>query len=204
MKLEKDSDLKLIEEEIKKGNDELTNLHDGEAHWHKKIKYLTSCRERMARNASQAKAQEVATKEESKVKDLLILDLAKKLQETEFRLKSFVSMYEEVKNARNKYVQSIYHASQDLAEIKERLKILQNEVEILRNESNEKDKALTKARHNLQVEVYIKENLLAFLSKQNVIMQDRQHEVERQVSEIEKLNQAINQLETEMKDLRTK
>lgn len=43
--------------------------------------------------------------------------------------------------------------------MKERLKILQNEVDILRNESNEKDKALQKARHNVQVEIYIRDNL---------------------------------------------
>jgi len=46
------------------------------------------------------------TKEELKVKELLILDLTKKQQETEFRLNSFIALYEEVKNARNKYVSS--------------------------------------------------------------------------------------------------
>ena len=51
--------------------------------------------------AEQASA---ASKEELKVKELLILDLTKKQQETEFRLNSFIALYEEVKNARNKYV----------------------------------------------------------------------------------------------------
>lgn len=52
--------------------------------------------------------------------------------------------------------------------------------------------------------MYIKENLRAFMSKQHFLMQQKQNEVERQVSEIEKLNQAINQLESEMKNLRHK
>merc|ERR1712167_451250 len=52
-------------------------------------------------------------------------------------------------------------------------------------------------------EIYIRDNLRAFLSKQNYIMKTKQEDVERQVSEIEKLNQAINSLEYEMKLLRS-
>lgn len=41
------------------------------------------------------------------MKELLILDLTKKSQEVEFRLNQFIHLYEEVKNARNKYVSQI-------------------------------------------------------------------------------------------------
>jgi hypothetical protein len=58
----------------------------------------------MARTASQAASLAKTTKAELKVKELLILDLTKKAQETDFRLKSFIALYEEVRNARNKYV----------------------------------------------------------------------------------------------------
>ncbi len=63
------------------------------------IKFLTNLREKMARTASSAMTQARETKEELKVKELLILDLTKKQQETEFRLNSFISLYEDVKNA---------------------------------------------------------------------------------------------------------
>jgi uncharacterized small protein (DUF1192 family) len=111
------------------------------------IKFLENLREKMARTASSASAQARETKEELKVKELLILDLTKKQQETDFKLNSFISLYEDVKNARNRYVAMIQDSSQDLAEMKERIKILQNEVEILRNESSEKDRALVDVRH---------------------------------------------------------
>ena len=42
------------------------------------IKFLSTIREKMARTASQAMAQARETKEELKVKELLILDLTKK------------------------------------------------------------------------------------------------------------------------------
>jgi len=38
------------------------------------------------------------------VKELLILDLTKKQQDTDLKLNTFIALYEEVKNARNKYV----------------------------------------------------------------------------------------------------
>jgi len=43
----------------------------------------------------------------------------------------------------------IQNTSQDLAEMKERIKILQNEVEILRNESADKDRVLTEVKHSV-------------------------------------------------------
>lgn len=57
------------------------------------IKWLTTIREKMARTASQASAQARETKEELKVKELLILDLTKQLQLKEFELNSFVAMF---------------------------------------------------------------------------------------------------------------
>ena len=48
----------------------------------------------------------------------------------------------------------IQNSSQDLAEMKERIKILQNEVEILRNESAEKDRALIAIKHEVQKDIY--------------------------------------------------
>jgi hypothetical protein len=50
----------------------------------------------MARKASSALAEVRETREELKIKELLILDLTKKYQETEFKLNSFKTLYEEV------------------------------------------------------------------------------------------------------------
>lgn len=83
---------------------QVQQFQEEENKWIEEIKFLSTIREKMARTASQAMAQARETKEELKVKELLILDLTKKQQETEFRLNSFIALYEEVKNARNKYV----------------------------------------------------------------------------------------------------
>merc|ERR1719248_540734 len=77
-------------------------------------------------------------------------DLRKKHQEFSQRQKEFCTAYEVVKNERNKYVAQIVSSSQQLSEMKEKLKILQNEVEILRMESQMKDKQLQRTRMEAQ------------------------------------------------------
>lgn len=172
--LNKTTELEQTQQEITKTSHKLTeldedvqNLQEEETKYVEEIKFLSTIREKMARTASQAMAQMRETKEELKVKELLILDLSKKQQDTEFRLSSFIALYEEVKNQRNKYVSQIQDNSQDLAELKERIKILQNEVEILRNESSEKDRALVDIKHQVMKSTYDRDSLKSELDKKN-------------------------------------
>ena len=43
------------------------------------------------------------------------------------KLNNYKALYEEVKSARNKYVNLIQNSSQELAELKEKIKIIQSE-----------------------------------------------------------------------------
>ena len=63
-----------------------------------------------------------------KVNELIITDLGKKLGELQQRLKNSSTMYEIIKSQRNKYAHLMQASSQSLAETKEKIKILQNEV----------------------------------------------------------------------------
>lgn len=78
------------------------------------------------------------------VKELQLLDLTKQLGDINNRLRQFGAMYEVVKNERNTFANNIQSASQSIAEMRERIKILHNEIDILKNESHAKDKALAK------------------------------------------------------------
>lgn len=67
-------------------------------------------------------------KQHVKIKELTILDLTKRCNEISNRLKEFSALYEVVKNERNKYVNMIQASNQALAEMKEKIRILTNEV----------------------------------------------------------------------------
>lgn len=57
-----------------------------------------------------------------------------------YRLKDFAKMYDIIKNDRNKLVNQIQICTQRAAQKKEKIKILSNEIEILRTSSAQKEK----------------------------------------------------------------
>ena len=60
--------------------------------------------------------------------------------DTFFRLKDFAKLYDVIKNERNKCVNLIQTSTQKAAEMREKIKILQNEIEILRTAVTHKEK----------------------------------------------------------------
>jgi chromosome segregation ATPase len=96
----------------------------------------------------------------------------------------------------------IQNSSQDLAELKERIKIIQNELEILKNESSEKDKTLQKFRTYFGEEVHKRDKGYGELNKLEVSRKQKKEVVDQQINEIEKLNMIIHSLEKEMLQLR--
>ncbi|CAD8053214.1 unnamed protein product [Paramecium sonneborni] len=191
-----------VDNEIKKFEKQMIELQNFEAEGLKRVKALTATRESMARKASSALAEVRETREELKIKELLIMDLQKKAQETEAKEHNYKSLYEEVKQARNKYVNMIQNSSQDLAELKERIKILQNELEILKNESQEKERTLLEYRHCLQVEVHKKDRSHAKLNKLEYQRKAKKEIIDQNINEIQKLNMIISSLEKDMLNLR--
>lgn len=59
-------------------------------------------------------------------------------------MKDFAKMYDIIKNERNKLVNQIQICTQRAAQKKEKIKILSNEIEILRTSSSQKEKLVTK------------------------------------------------------------
>merc|ERR1719378_1777955 len=116
----------------------------------------------------------------------------------------FCTAYEVVKNERNKYVAQIQKSSQHLSEMKEKLKILQNEVEILRMESAFKDKQLQKVKQDavrLEVVHDQLQNEKTRITGKGAALNEQ---VEQYVIEIDKLNGIINSVEKEMVILKRK
>eukprot|EP01029_Cantina_marsupialis_P005198 TRINITY_DN15594_c0_g1_i1.p1 TRINITY_DN15594_c0_g1~~TRINITY_DN15594_c0_g1_i1.p1 ORF type:complete len:914 (+),score=315.90 TRINITY_DN15594_c0_g1_i1:113-2854(+) len=167
-------------------------------HQAKLISVLSGQREVRARETTTALQNEKEANEELKMRQLVIMDLEKKHQETAQRMKEFSTLYDIVKNERNKYVNSIQSATQGLAEMREKIKILQNEVEILRNESTAKDGALAKTTQDHQTAQAQRDALRLEANKCQTQYRIKQEQVEQQIVEIDKLNSLINLKEKSM------
>jgi len=141
---------------------------------------------------------------ELKVAELMVLDLTKKCNAVNNRLKESNALFEVVKNERNKYLGLIQASTQALAEMKEKIKILTSEVEILRLESHAKEKALAK---EVSVHGASKANRDALHLELNRGQQEykrRQEGVQSQIEEVKALNSTINRQEREMLRLKRK
>lgn len=166
------------------------------------IAQLSAQRELMAREASKATSLYRDTKEDLKVKNLILMDLDKQTLETFVRLKHCGTKYEKMKNQRNKLANLTQSSAQALAEMKEKIKILHNEVDILRSESLAKDKA---SAEETRLHLAAQNTRDALRVQQNKYISDlraKREEESQQMMEIIKLNNIINTAESQMMSLR--
>lgn len=92
------------------------------------ISVLNAQKDVKSREHSRGLTKEREAKQHVKMRELTILDLTKRCNEISNRLKEFSALYEVVKNERNKCVNLIQNSAQGLAEMKEKIRILSEEV----------------------------------------------------------------------------
>lgn len=204
-KLDEDTKLLLdhVENDRKEYEQKIVDLDKEERVLQQEIGKLSSQRELMAREASRATSLYRETKEDLKVKNLILMDLDKQTMETFQRLKTCSMKYEKMKNQRNKLANLTQSSSQALAEMKEKIKILQNEVEILRNESLARDRALAEEVRIHQQAQNTRDSYRADLNKFQQKLKKKKEEDNQQFMEIQKLNSIVNSAERQMVRLRT-
>ncbi|XP_066210546.1 coiled-coil domain-containing protein 146 isoform X3 [Saccopteryx leptura] len=119
---------------------------------------------------------------EIKAKNLEIKVYKKKQREIHRRLREFAKLYDTVRNERNKLVNLLHKAHQQVNEIKERHKMSLNELEILRNSAvtqesgvqlmerekevcifNEKINIQEKMKLNAEIEIHVLDEKIRFL-----------------------------------------
>tara|TARA_B100000780_G_C21068567_1_gene429828 strand:+ start:90 stop:698 length:609 start_codon:yes stop_codon:yes gene_type:complete len=127
----KRSELETLLKEVAAMEDEISSWRTEECRQNKLIAILGAQREIKAREATRARTSERDAREQVKVKELVILDLSKKVSQVRNRLKEFSALYDVAKNEKNKYINLVLSSSQALAEMKEKTKILMNEVSVV-------------------------------------------------------------------------
>lgn len=130
------------------------------------------------------------------------MDMKKNRKDIVSRLKDFQQLYDMVKNQRNRFVTLIQAARQGIAEMREKQKIMSNELDILRDESSSKDLLLEEKRNQHEDAIVERNALRAKLNKMGQSFKERQGRVDEQVAELDKLNAIINTAEKDMMRLK--
>ncbi|KAL4226619.1 hypothetical protein ACF0H5_014602 [Mactra antiquata] len=161
-------------------------------------------REQKARDFMRAEMRYHKAVEDLKTKQLQIQDHEKKHKEMQIKLKDFAKLYDVIKNERNKCVNLIQTSTQKAAEMREKIKILQNEIEILRTAVTQKDRQLQKQRLKHMNSIVMRDSLRNEVAKQQRIEEEMHEKREQQKMDISKLNTMINQAEEQMTKLRNR
>ncbi|EGR31626.1 hypothetical protein IMG5_105660 [Ichthyophthirius multifiliis] len=193
-----------IEQQIRELETQFQTQRQLEQFTLKKIKNLTNLRESMSRKASQACFEVRQSREELKMLELTIINLSKRYQEEQIQLNGIKELYEEAKKSRNTFVIMIQNSFQNLAELKERIKITQNEIEILKNEALEKEQSKVQFEISLKVQINLRDRQNFQLNRFQYKRKTSRQFVDQNVSEIEKLNMIFQGLDMQIKSVTRK
>lgn len=181
---------------------ELAELRKEEGERAKILLDLGSQRDRVALSIAQKLAKVKDVQLAARIKEVELAELKKIKRETLRRIRDYEKLYDLVKNQRNKFVNLIQAANQSTTEMKDKSKILTNELDILHNEVHMKDKLLVQSRSQHQSAVAERDSLRIELGKLGSAFRGKQDAVDEQIAEVDKLNAIINLTEKEMLKLR--
>lgn len=161
-------------------------------------------KEQKAREHLKAQTRYKRALEDLKTKDILIEDNRKKYREIKMKIKEHAKMYNIIKNERNKCVNKIQICTQRAAEMREKIKILQNEIEILRTSLAQKEKRLQKQHLKYTNLIVVRDSTRNETAKQKKILQEHMDIREQQKMNINNYNNLSVNNEQELVKLRKK
>ncbi|XP_026533031.1 coiled-coil domain-containing protein 146 [Notechis scutatus] len=137
-----------------------------------------------------------------KTKDFEIREHTKKRREIHRQMKEFAKLYDIVRHERNKLVSIVHCARQKTNEIKDKVKMLDNEMEILRTNAVIKERKLQKYQMKYSNNVAIKDSIQSDVCKVYQTVQDMKEKREQQLMDVERLTNTLTRIEEEMVQLR--
>merc|ERR1712025_1038492 len=156
---------------------------------------LEKARERASTEASQFSAKYDSQLEETKLKESEIAENNKQIAELGVKLKQQEQLYEAVRSDRNLYSKNLIESQDEIAEMKRKFKIMNHQIEQLKEEITAKDHALVKEHFDRQKVEKQREQLKNELGKLKKLKTKAESTIEKQHAEIGKLTSIIQKLE---------
>ncbi|XP_063179583.1 coiled-coil domain-containing protein 146 [Chroicocephalus ridibundus] len=159
-------------------------------------------REQKSRDVQKAQIQLQNIIKEIKRKDLEIKEYKKRKREIQNQLQGFAKMYDVIQNERNKCINLVHAAQQKASEIKNRVKLLGNEIENLRNTIIIKDRKLQKQRLKNANNAAITDSLKSDYRKIAQVTHEMNEKKKQQSLGLERLTNMVTRIEEEIVQLR--
>uniref|UniRef100_A0A8C1H8S3 Cilia and flagella associated protein 58 n=1 Tax=Cyprinus carpio carpio TaxID=630221 RepID=A0A8C1H8S3_CYPCA len=189
--------VKLHEQSKKTLEQEILKYRD-EAQKKRKIIYqLEKERDRYINEASELTKKVLENIEDIKLKEMQIFEYKKRIAEAETKLKQQQNLYEDVRTERNLFSKNLIEAKDQNAEMKRKVKIVNNMFEQLKDEITTKEVAIDKERQEFQRVERERENLKAELQKMKQQAQETKLFIEKQEAEERELLKIIAEADAE-------
>ncbi|KFP88038.1 PREDICTED: coiled-coil domain-containing protein 146 [Apaloderma vittatum] len=159
-------------------------------------------REQKSRDVQKAQIQLQNTIKEIKRKDLEITDRKKRRKAIKKELRGFTKIFEVIQNEKNKCVRLVHAAQQKASEIKNRVKLLGNELKNLRNTVVTMERKLLKQLVKNTNDVAVMDSLKSDYRKIVQIMHEMNEQKKQRCVELERLTSRVTHIEEEMVQLR--
>ncbi|NXV82538.1 CC146 protein, partial [Atlantisia rogersi] len=159
-------------------------------------------KEKQSRDVQKAQIQLQNTIKEIRKKDLEIRYYKKREREIQNQLQRFSNLCDVLQNERNKCMNLVHAAQQKASQIKNRVKLLGNEIENLRNTVITKERKLQKQQLKNRNNAAITESLKSDYCKVAQIIHEMNKKKEQQCLNLEKLTSTVTRVEEEIEQLR--
>merc|ERR1719181_2006888 len=163
----------------------------------KQLYTLEKEREKFGAEASDANAKFGAALEEVKLREMTILDLQKKISEGDQKLKQQQNLYEAVRSDRNLYSKNLIESQDEIAEMKRKFKIMNHQIEQLKEEIQAKDQAYVKERIEHTRSDKEKDTLKNELMRLKKVVATAETTLKNYQAEVDKLNHIISEADAE-------
>lgn len=178
------------------------NLFDKLNQIKKNIKDMKNLRENISRTVQRLEDSSRSINEEINIKELIYLEMTKKNEELKVEYKKYQNMYETVVAERNKNFAKIQNANQKRAEMKEKLKIINTEMDTITSELSEINIKLQEKDKDVDKLNAKRNKLKQEINKLNSDKKEYKEQITKLTNENEKLHTVLNLIEQDMVNIR--
>ncbi|XP_068709686.1 cilia- and flagella-associated protein 58-like [Montipora foliosa] len=187
-----------LHEQTKKNLEQEIQNYKDEAQKQRKIIYqLEKERDRYINEASELTQKVLQHMEDVKIREMQIFDYKKKIAEAETKLKQQQNLYEAVRSDRNLYSKNLIESQDEITEMKRKLKIMNHQIDQLKEEIMAKEAALVKEHLEHQRVEKEKDALKAELQRMKQQAAESKAYIEQQEVEERKLLKIIAEADAE-------
>jgi len=167
-----------------------------------RIHELDKQREKYASELSIAKGRYEDACEELRKRDNHMAQLKKNITDVKAKLGQQKNLYEAVRTDKNLYSKNLTESLEEISEMRKKFRVMYHQIEQLKEEIKEKDKAINMQHFELQFKSKDTEKTRETLEKHNKLRNKSQQVVEQNQQEIKQLEATIREAEVERQNQR--